>query len=142
MKFRSVYLKAQIAAILGSTADYLTVIILVEVLKCWYLPANLCGNLVGGTAQFFLGRKWAFQSPGNLYTQMLKFMLIFLGNIVLSAAGIYILTSLFHVNYLISKTAISILLGLTYNYYTQKRFVFPSGAGHPHPKIKSYRSSI
>jgi putative flippase GtrA len=128
---RSVYVKAQIAAILGSMADYLTVIFLVEVLKCWYLPANLCGNLVGGTIQFFLGRKWAFRSSGNVYSQMFKFILIFSGNIVLSAAGIYILTSLFHINYLISKTAISILLGLTYNYYMQKRFVFPPGAARP-----------
>ena len=140
--FRSVYLKAQVAAILGSMADYLTVIIMVEVLKCWYLLANLCGNLVGGTAQFFLGRKWAFQSPGNVYIQMFRFILIFSGNLVLSAAGIYVLTSLIHISYLISKTAISILLGLTYNYYTQKRFVFPPGSVHPHPKIKSYRSSI
>ena len=125
--FRTVYLKAQIAAILGSLADYLTVIILVEIFKCWYLLANLCGNIIGGTLQFFLGRKWAFRSSGNVYTQMLKFILIFSGNIILSAAGIFILTSLFHVNYLISKTVISILLGLTYNYYTQKRFVFFSG---------------
>jgi putative flippase GtrA len=127
MMFRSVYLKAQIAAILGSLADYLTVIILVEIFKCWYLLANLCGNLTGGAFQFFLGRKWAFQSQGNVYTQMLRFILIFSGNLILSAAGIYILTSLIHVNYLISKTVVSILLGLTYNYYSQKRFVFPSG---------------
>ncbi len=140
--FRSVYLKAQVAAILGSMADYLTVIILVEVFKCWYLLANLCGNLVGGAAQFLLGRKWAFRSLGNVYIQMFRFILIFSGNLVLSAAGIYVLTSLFHISYLISKTAISILLGLTYNYYTQKRFVFPPGSVHPHPEIKSYSSSI
>jgi putative flippase GtrA len=47
-----------------------------------------------------------------------------LGNIILSAAGIYIFTEFMHIHYIISKLLSSIVLGLSYNYFMQKYFVF------------------
>ena len=119
------FLKVQAASILGSVADYLTTIILVEIFQCWYLIANLAGNIIGGTAQFFLCRNWAFGGGNSsMQMQILKFILVFAGNLVLSAAGIYFFTHYLGINYLISKTITSVLLGVSYNYFMQKKFVF------------------
>src|ERR1700733_4296572 len=119
------FIKVQAASILGSIADYVTTIFLVEVLHCWYLAANLTGNIIGGIAQFILCRNWAFKASGNrMKPQALKFILVFIGNLILSAAGVYLLTHYLGINYIISKTIISILLGVSYNYIMQKQFVF------------------
>ena len=119
------YIKAQAAAIAGSLADFFITILLKEVFHYWYISANMAGNIVGAVAQFILCRNWAFNASGKkINLQILKFVLVWIGNIILSAAGVYLLTNYFAVNYIISKTIVSVLLGLTYNYFLQKKFVF------------------
>jgi len=119
------FIKVQAASIAGSAADYLTTILLVEYFHCWYLLANFLGNLVGGSCLFMLSRKWIFRSSsGSVPLQMVKFVLMFAGNLLLSALGVFVLTQFFRVNYIVSKTIISILLGVSYNYFMQKKFVF------------------
>ncbi len=119
------FIKSQIASILGSMADYLTTIALVSFFDCFYLIANFAGNCVGGAAQFFLCRKWAFHAGrGKISPQILKFILVFAGNLLLSATGVFVLTRYIELNYIISKTIVSVLLGISYNYVLQKKFVF------------------
>ncbi len=119
------FLKVQAASILGSAADYLTTIILVEIFNCWYLIANFAGNICGGAAQFLLCRNWAFGGGNSkVQIQIMKFVIVFAGNLLLSAAGIYFFTHCLRINYLVSKTITSVLLGVSYNYIMQKKFVF------------------
>jgi putative flippase GtrA len=118
-------MKTQVASILGSLFDYLVTIILVEVFGCWYLIANIVGNICGSSVQFFLCRIWAFNAgKGKIRMQAMKFILVFIGNLILSGVGIYIFTHYLRINYIISKTLTSILLGVSYNYFMQKKFVF------------------
>jgi putative flippase GtrA len=119
------YLKSQAAAVTGSVADYATTILLVEFFHIQYVLSSFFGNVMGGTLLFLLNRRWVFKAEsGNIHGQMVKFLLVFAGNIILSAAGIYLLTKCLHLNYLISKTLISVFLGLTYNFFMQKKIVF------------------
>jgi putative flippase GtrA len=119
------YLKAQAALIAASLVDFFITILLKEVFHCWYISANMAGNVVGAIAQFILCRNWAFNAAGGkMNWQIVKFVLVWVGNILLSAAGVYLLTNYFAINYIISKLIISALLGLTYNYFLQKKFVF------------------
>jgi putative flippase GtrA len=119
------FIKVQAASILGSMADYLTTIILVEIFHCWYLYANLAGNICGGSLQFILTRNWAFKADkDNTGPQVIKFIVFFAGNILLSAAGIFFFTHYLRINYIISKTITSVLLGVSYNYFILKKFVF------------------
>jgi putative flippase GtrA len=119
------FIKVQAASIAGSLADYLVTIFLVESFHCWYLFANLAGNICGGVAQFFLCRNWVFKRGNrNMQIQVIRFILVFTGNLIFSAAGVYLFTHNLHLNYIISKTLTSVLLGISYNYYLQKKFVF------------------
>ncbi len=119
------FFRVQAASILGSLADYLTTIILVELFHCWYLVANLAGNICGGSLQFILSRNWVFHADkSKTGIQTIKFIFFFAGNIFLSAAGIYFFTHYLRINYIISKTLTSVLLGISYNYIMLKKFVF------------------
>jgi putative flippase GtrA len=124
-KKQSEFIKLQVAAITGSLLDYLVTILGVEVFHFWYLGCTITGNIAGGALQFMLNKKWVFKKAGpNTLVQAGRFVLVFAGNILLSTLGIYILTSGLHCNYILSKTMISILMGVTYNYFLQHRFVF------------------
>lgn len=119
------FLKVQISSIMGSALDYLSTIVLAETVQIWYLAANFTGNLLGGSLQFIMNREWVFKArKGSVKVQVIRFILVMGGNLLLSTAGVFILTSGYRVNYLLAKTIISVLLGLTYNYYLQKKFVF------------------
>ena len=119
------YLKAQASAIIGSGVDFLTTIFLVETLHLWYVSGNLVGNIAGAVTQFIFARNWAFHAEnGRVSNQVVRYILVWIGNLGLSAAGIYFFTHFTGINYILSKTLTSVLLGLTYNYIMQKKFVF------------------
>jgi putative flippase GtrA len=119
------FFKVQAASIIGSIADYLATIILVELFQTWYVFANLTGNIVGGSLQFLISLYWVFKAnKDNTWLLAAKFVIFFSGNLLLSTALIYLFTHFCHINYLISKTLTSVILGLTYNYFVQKKFVF------------------
>lgn len=119
------FLKTQAASIIGSIVDFLITILLVELFHCWYLAGNLVGNICGATTQFLLCRDWVFaKTDGRLNLQMIKFLGVWVGNLLLSAAGVYLLTHFAGLNYILSKLITSAVLGLTYNYLLLKKFVF------------------
>ncbi|MHA4806825.1 GtrA family protein [Flavitalea flava] len=120
------FLKVQAGSIIGSFADFLVTIILVQVFHCWYLAANTIGNISGNLTQFFIFRNLVFKADANakIVSQFPRYLLVWTGNLLLSAAGVFLLTHYGRLNYLISKTIISVLLGLSYNYLLQKYFVF------------------
>ena len=119
------FLKVQAASIIGSLADFLTTIVLVEIFHCWYITGNFIGNILGGITQFILCRNWAFKAgEGKIPAQAIRFIIMWIGNLVLSAGGVYFFTHYIEINYIISKTITSVLLGVSYNYLMQKKFVF------------------
>ena len=119
------FIKTQAALICGSIADFLCTWVLVDVLNCWYIWGNASGNILGAIAQFLLSRYWVFvQVTHKPAAQIRKFILMWVGNILLSAVGIYLFTHFAHLHYLISKLLVSVLLGVTYTYLLSKNFVF------------------
>lgn len=124
-KLNKVFIKTQAALILGSLFDFLVTFLLVEVFSCWYVAGNAAGNITGAIAQFVLSRKWVFKSSTQqVPAQLFKFILMWTGNIILFAMGVYLLTHFCHLHYLLSKLIVSVLLGVSYTYLMSKKFVF------------------
>lgn len=119
------FLKLQAASIAGSIMDYLMTIVLVSWFHWGYVVASLLGNIFGATTLFLLCRNWIFRmGKGSVYVQIFRFILVFAGNMLLASIGIYLLTHFMHLYYVLSKTIISVFLGVSYNYIMKKRFVF------------------
>ncbi|HEY4876145.1 MAG TPA: GtrA family protein [Puia sp.] len=120
-----IYLKAQTTAILGSLVDFLITFILFKKLHYNIVLANLIGNICGAITQFVLSRNWAFKAgDGKISLQIVKYILVWVGNLALSAGGVYFFADCLHVDGILSKIITSVILGLTYNYIMQKKFVF------------------
>ena len=119
------FLQAQAAAAVGTAADFVVTIACVEGLHAWYLPATVLGNVAGGVVNFYLGRYYVFRAPQQpVPAQGFRYFLVWLGSMLLNAAGVYLFTQGLHVPYLYGKVAVSLAVGVGFNYFLQLYFVF------------------
>jgi putative flippase GtrA len=119
------FFKANVAAIAASLLDYLVTFLSVQCLRTDPVVASVIGTLSGGILNFMMGRTWVFGArKQRMDGQMIRYMLVWMGSFVLNTAGVYLLIRGGGVQYLIAKISVSVLVGLTYNYLMQKRYVF------------------
>ena len=119
------FIKAQAASLTATFVDFSVTIILKELAGSWYLLASVLGTICGGMVNFRMNRRWVFSARDRkVQTQAVKYVLVWIGNLVLVSAGVFFLTHYGGISYLVSKIAVSVLVGFFYNYTLQKRFVF------------------
>jgi putative flippase GtrA len=119
------FVKAQAAAATGTAVDFLVTIVCVEVFHSWYLLATALGNAAGGITNFYLGRHLVFKvSQPRVRQQGIRYFLVWLGSMLLNAAGVWLFTQRLHLNYVYSKVLVSLLVGIGFNYFLQLHFVF------------------
>lgn len=119
------FLKAQTTGMLATGVDFLVTIVAVEMLGVWYVLGTMLGTLSGGIFNFSINRKWVFQPEGkSARVQALKYLLVWLGSMLLNAAGVYVVTHYTGLVYVFSKVITAIFVGVGYNYQLQKNFVF------------------
>lgn len=119
------FLKAQAASLTATLTDYAVTWLCVSFFGIWYLAGSVAGTVAGGVINFYMGRNWVFNAENrNLNQQILKYILVWCGNLIIVTAGIYVLTHYLNVNYMISKLVVSGIIGTFYNYFMQKKFIF------------------
>lgn len=120
------FVKAQASSFIASLIDFLTTIVCKEFFYLWYVIASLIGTIVGGITNFALGRVWVFKKrkEKTVPVQALKYVLVWGGNVALNTGGVFVVTHFLKFDYKISKVVVSFIVGITYNYFLQKKFVF------------------
>jgi putative flippase GtrA len=119
------FAKAQFASFVASFVDYCITIFCVELLGFWYLAGSSTGTILGGITNFFIGRNWVFKGgERERNIQLFRYFLVWMGYLILTTLGVYLLTHFSNFNYLVSKLSVSLFLAVGYNYPLQKRFVF------------------
>jgi len=120
------FIKAQASSLTASAVDFLVTALLVSFFGFWYMAGSITGTISGGIVNFYINRNWVFEAGfKEVWPQAIKYILVWLGNLLLVTLVVYLLTHFFQINYLISKIAASVIMGLSYNYYMQKHFIFP-----------------
>ena len=118
------FIKAQFSSIVSTIADFLLTLFLTE-LGIWYLLSSSIGTITGGIINFALGAYWVFKTGNHKITvQAKRYVMIWVGSLILNTLGMYVFTELFQMYYIFSKILISILVGAFYNFYFQKSFVY------------------
>jgi putative flippase GtrA len=119
------FVKAQAASLAATIVDFAVFIILTEWLYCWYLTGSITGTISGGITNFLLGRVWVFAATERgIPKQALKYILVWAGNLLLVSAGVFVVREYAGFTPLLSKISVSLLVGFSYNYFLQKKFVF------------------
>lgn len=119
------FAKAQLASFAASLIDYVIMILSVEFFGFWYVAGSSAGTIIGGVTNFSIGRQWVFRGGDTApYIQLGRYFLVWLGYLLLATSGIYLLTHIEGLNYIVSKITVTLFLAIAYNYPLQKRFVF------------------
>ncbi len=119
------FIKAQAASLTATAVDFTVTVVLKELLGCWYLLASVLGTFSGGIVNFLMNRSWVFRAKDKkIHFQAMKYIMVWMGNLLLVSGGVFFLTNYGGISYLISKIAVSGIVGMFYNYVLQKRFVF------------------
>jgi putative flippase GtrA len=119
------FLKAQASSFLATFFDFSTTFVLVGVFSWNPVAATIVGTVMGGITNFTVNRYWVFEAnskPAN--TQIMKYLLVWTGSMLLNAGGMHLLTALLELDYRLSKIVVSLLVGFGYNFLMQKKFVF------------------
>ena len=119
------FLKANISSSIASFFDYLITIFLVSFFHIDVVIASTTGTICGGVINFLIGRNWVFESKKRkVREQAARYGIVWAGNLVLNTSGMYVLTKLLKVHFVIAKLFVSLIVGFGYNYIMQKKFVF------------------
>ncbi|MXV16242.1 GtrA family protein [Hufsiella ginkgonis] len=121
------FLRSQLAAFAATIVDFLVSMLFHGVFGVSVITANISGNISGGITNFYLGRTWVFNEKNHtVHTQFLRYVLVWVGNLVLNTGGVFLMTNYGHVKFPISKIVVSLIIGFFYNYLLQNSFVFKS----------------
>ncbi len=119
------FLKANAASLIASFCDFLITIIIKEWLDADPVLASVTGTVSGGIINFIIGRYWVFEARHlNIYNQSRRYFIIWAGNLLINAFGVYILLNYVGLNYILAKLITSVIVAVGYNYPLQKRYVF------------------
>ena len=118
-------IKSQLSSLIATAADYTVFIICSELFNIYYVVASGIGSFVGAWVSFTLGRNWAFRKKdGKLSHQAVRYFLTSGTSLILNTVGIYLLTEMSGLDPKLSKVLISILVGIFFNFFMYRYFVY------------------
>jgi putative flippase GtrA len=120
------FLKAQGSSLIATIVDFSVTNIFIKMLAINKVVASVSGTISGGITNFLINRFFVF-NKGEKSTSSkegVRYMIVWFGNLLLNAGGVYVLAELLNCNINISKIAVSLCVGFFYNYPLQKKFVF------------------
>jgi putative flippase GtrA len=133
MKFKTplrIFAKAQASAFIGGLTDYLIMIACTELLLIHYTISIAIGGIIGAVVNFSINRHWTYKAHNTpVGKQILKFIIIVAGSILLKSSGTWLLTTFLRIDYKISRIIIEIIISLGFNFVLQKYWVFKKKPG-------------
>lgn len=98
---------------------------LVELFGVWYGAASIIGNVSGAVTNFMIGRLWVFEARHKSSVQQAwKYALVWAGYVTINFLLLILVKDIFNVNYKYAKVLVAVVVGVTYNYMLQRKFVF------------------
>lgn len=91
-----------------------------------YALATVTGNIIGGVMGFILSRNWVFKEskPQNQSYQIIKYGLVSGGNSLMNTSGVWILSKMITLDYLMIRTLVGTFVFVVYSYGLNRWFVF------------------
>ncbi|MBK9255940.1 MAG: GtrA family protein [Saprospiraceae bacterium] len=125
LSFRKTFIRAQLVSICATTVDFLISILLHHLLGMYYVTATTIGAFCGSITSFSLGRNWVFLNRrGRLSIQFLRFVIINGFSIFGNTTGVFFFKENFDISFIASRVIVAILIGIFFNFFMNRYFVF------------------
>ena len=121
------FCKAQCSAWFATAVDFGITLLLAHVFGVYYVYATFTGAVSGGVTNCTINYRWVFHAFGMRKMNVaLRYIIVWVGSILLNTYGTYLFTSKLAVpNFIISKIIVAVLVAVLWNYQMQYHFVFP-----------------
>lgn len=118
----------QIGAAIASCVDFGTMILCVEKLSVSPVAATAVGATLGAITNFCLGRMWIFRrKSGHPAGQAARYALASAAGAGWNALGEHLAHDLAHMQYVLARILVAIVVSVFWNFPVQRRFVFREG---------------
>lgn len=116
----------QVAAMLASAVDFLTMIALVELGPFSPPVATVGSAMLGGATNLLLSRHWAYRArhEGTFASQASRYALVSFGGALLNGALLAIVLAFVRVPYPAARVVVAVAVSVFYTYPLHTRFVF------------------
>lgn len=111
----------------STLVDFGITFLLQRVLGFWYIMASVTGALTGGILNFTLAHYWVFRPGTNRppdKQDIVRYLGVWTGSLLLNTGLLYALTEGLGIYYLLSKLITVVAVGIGFNFFMQKNFVF------------------
>jgi putative flippase GtrA len=118
----------QIGALVGTAIDFGSMIACVEEFGMPPVAGTAIGATFGGVANFVLGRSWIFRhQSGSVPAQAIRYALVSAAGAAWNALGEHLVADRAHVQYVLARAIVAVLVSLFWNFPMQRQFVFHEG---------------
>lgn len=115
----------QIGGLVATVVDFGTMILCKETLGISPVAGTALGATLGGITNFTLGRAWVFpRHSGRFRTQALRYALVSAGGAAWNALGEYLVFERAHIQYVLARSLVAVVVSLLWNFPMQRGFVF------------------
>src|SRR5690606_17036568 len=116
--------KAQASAFIGGMVDYAAMIAFTELVGIHYTFSILLSGSTGAVVNFTINRKWTYKAESAAVGgQLVKFVFVVIGSVLLKSAGTYFFTSLLNIDYKIGRIITDLIVSFGFNYLLQTYWV-------------------
>ncbi len=122
---RSSFARFAVVGLLGFTTDMLLLWLLHGVFRVWLPVATTVAYIVAFALSFVLSREWVFPDSGDMRVQIMRYLALVIGILVLTVVGVQALAWL-SVWYLVAKVLTSGVVAIV-NYVASRWWVFRTG---------------
>lgn len=126
------FLRFSVSSLIGAAVDLIVAWVLLDLLRPFFshtepyqriLVASLLARIFSITVNYWLNRSFVFEKHTNSKRSLIRYLLLCVLIILLSATGVFVLSTMFGLNEKVSKPICDILLFLL-SYKIQQRWVF------------------
>jgi putative flippase GtrA len=116
----------QVAALIGTSADFTAMIALVELARLAPPGATVMSALVGGLVNFSVSRAWAFRKRhrGTVASQAARYAMVSLGGALLNGLLLAAVLAAASFPYVFARVGVAVSLSVLYTYPLHTRVVF------------------
>jgi putative flippase GtrA len=116
----------QLAALIGTSADFTAMIVLVEFAKLAPPGATVMSALAGGVVNFAVSRGWAFRKRhrGTVASQASRYAMVSLGGALLNGLLLAAVLAAASFPYVFGRLGVSVAVSVLYTYPLHTRVVF------------------
>lgn len=120
------FLKAQGSAVVCTVVDFTLTAFLVSVVGVYYVGAVATGAVAGGMLNFSVNRTMVFRDAYKTGLLVVggRYAMVWIGSILLNTIGTFAMTESTHMNCILSKAVVAIVVAVCWNYLMQRHFVF------------------